>query len=69
MKVWAANDEMAKILKHGITNVGFVDLNTSADWPEDTFTARRIRDGDVLTEAPTAKSNQPSAGKSSGQAG
>lgn len=50
MRVKAANDEMARILKHGVTGVGFVDINTSADWPEDTFTQRRIRDGDIVID-------------------
>jgi hypothetical protein len=53
MKVWPANENMQKLLKHPISKQGFADMNTGANWPDDSFTFRRVRDGDVLTEAPS----------------
>jgi len=49
MKVWPKNDEMRKLLKHGI--VGF-PAEGAAEWPDDSFTHRRIMDGDVTAEEP-----------------
>lgn len=45
MKVWPKNEQMRKLLKHP-NGTGFRDAG-SAEWPDDSFTARRIRDGDV----------------------
>jgi len=47
VKVLPANEQMMKILKHGVTHVGFTSMDQPVDWPEDTFTHRRVRDGDV----------------------
>lgn len=47
-RVKAANENMVKYLKHPISKVGFTDMNTAVNWPNDSFTARRIRDGDVV---------------------
>ena len=52
MKVWPKNDEMRKILKHGA--VGFPEEGP-AEWPDDTFTHRRIMDGDVMEETKKAQ--------------
>lgn len=52
MQVWPKNDVIRKILRHP-NGVGFRDEGP-ADWPDESFTARRIADGDVLTEAPHA---------------
>jgi hypothetical protein len=49
MKVWPKNEAARKVLKHGL--VGF-PAEGPADWPDDTFTHRRIMDGDVTTEEP-----------------
>jgi hypothetical protein len=49
-RVYAANEQMVKYLKHPTNKVGFRDMSTPANWPDDTFTKRRIRDGDVVTE-------------------
>jgi len=59
MKVWAANEDMLKYLKHPITKVGFIDMNTPANWPNDSFTYRRIRDGDVLVDQPEKQTEEP----------
>jgi hypothetical protein len=52
MQVWPKNEEMRKILRHP-NGVGF-HPEGSVEWPDDTFTYRRITDGDVTTEAPAA---------------
>jgi hypothetical protein len=46
MKVWPKNDAMRKILKHPSNRMSFPNEGP-LDWPDDTFTARRIADGDV----------------------
>lgn len=53
MKVWPKNDEMRKLLKHPFGNAPFPESGP-LDWPEDSFTTRRLADGDVLAEEPTA---------------
>ena len=58
MKVWAANEDMQKLLKHPISKVGFRDMNSPANWPDDAFTRRRIRDGDVTLEQPKKKEKE-----------
>jgi len=47
MKVWPRNEEIRKVLKHGV--IGF-PAEGPAEWPDDTFTHRRIMDGDVMVE-------------------
>ena len=61
MKVYARDAQIAKIMKHPGTNVGFNvdDLSKGATWPSDAFTFRRIKDGTVTTEAPKL-AQQPS---------
>jgi hypothetical protein len=49
VRVVPKNDQIRKYLKHGITKVGFL-AEGSAEWPNDAFTKRRIRDGDVTVE-------------------
>jgi hypothetical protein len=53
MQVWPKNDLMRKILRHP-NGVGF-HPEGSVEWPDDTFTYRRITDGDVTTEAPVGE--------------
>jgi hypothetical protein len=45
MQVVPKNDEMRKLLKHP-SGVGFREKGP-ANWPNDSFTARRVRDGDI----------------------
>ena len=59
MKVWPKNETMRKILRHGV--ITFPDEG-SVDWPDDSFTHRRITDGDVTTEEPK-KAKAPDVGK------
>jgi hypothetical protein len=50
MKVWPTSDKVRQVLKHPARG-GFRD-HGPADWPDDTFTYRRIKDGDVTTKEP-----------------
>jgi hypothetical protein len=56
VQVWAKDAAMAALLTHPISKVGFADPSQPANWPDDQFTARRIRDGDVTTTDPNAES-------------
>lgn len=60
MKVWPRTDEIRKVLYHP-TGAHF-PAEGPVDWPEDSYTARRIADGDVTTEAPVtaAAAKKPS---------
>jgi hypothetical protein len=46
VRVLPRTDEIRKYVKHPATRVGFL-ADGSAEWPNDAFTKRRIRDGDV----------------------
>ena len=53
MQVWPKNEEIRKYLKHP-TKVGFRETGSS-DWPDDSFTYRRVQDGDVLLKDPSVE--------------
>lgn len=46
MKVIPKNDDLRKLLKHPSNNVPF-PAEGPMEWPDDSFTHRRIADGDV----------------------
>jgi hypothetical protein len=46
VRVVPKNADIRKYIKHPKTKVGFL-AEGSAEWPNDTFTKRRIADGDV----------------------
>jgi hypothetical protein len=50
MKVWPRDDDVKNVLYHP-TGGPFREDGT-ADWPDDTYTHRRILDGDVTTTDP-----------------
>ena len=51
MKVYAQSENMAKFPRFRWHPRGTLfDSNGMADWPDDQFTRRRIRDGDVSLE-------------------
>ncbi|HEY7420184.1 MAG TPA: hypothetical protein VH593_33715, partial [Ktedonobacteraceae bacterium] len=52
------NEAVLKFLKHPVNKVGFRDMNTPVVWPDDSFTARRIRDGDVSADAPAPETKK-----------
>jgi hypothetical protein len=49
VRVVPKNDELRKVLKHPTTGMAFRESG-SVEWPHDTFTKRRIRDGDITIE-------------------
>lgn len=52
-RVKALKDHVKKSIKHAKTGRGF-DENGEANWPDDSFTMRRVRDGDIeIIEAGT----------------
>lgn len=50
VRVFPANEDMLKHLRHPGRNVGFLAMDQSVEWPLDQFTKRRIRDGDVTID-------------------
>lgn len=59
IKVYAANDAMREILRHPSGLIRFRDtLDQGVEWPNDSFTRRRIAEGSVLTEAPSSSGEQ-----------
>lgn len=54
MKVYALHDKAKKLwhVPYGYT----FDENGESDWPNDQFTKRRIRDGDISTTSPVKAS-------------
>lgn len=48
VRVTPAREELRKLLKH--PNAGGFRSSGSVEWPLDTFTKRRIKDGDVTVE-------------------
>jgi hypothetical protein len=57
MKVWPTSEEKRKVLVH--PTGGAFRESGSTDWPDDTWTFRRIRDGDVTTEEPKEEKPKP----------
>lgn len=54
MKVWPRTEELRKVLRHPTTGK-FRFPEGPEDWPNDSFTFRLVRDGDLLTEDPAGK--------------
>lgn len=55
MKVMPKDDTMRKLLKHPNGNIEFREEGPT-DWPDDSFTYRRLADGDiVLYEEPKSE--------------
>ena len=53
VKVFAANEDMRAVLRHPAHNSRFRDtLDQGVEWPNDSFTKRRIADGSVRTDGP-----------------
>jgi hypothetical protein len=57
MKVWPASDELRKVLRHPVGGA-FRDSG-SGDWPDDTYTYRRLREGSILLVDPFASAPSP----------
>ena len=52
MQVWPKNEDIRRVIYHP-TGVRF-RADGPAEWPTDSYTARRIADGDVTAEDPNA---------------
>jgi hypothetical protein len=48
MKVFPKNDDVRRVLYH--PTAGKFRAEGAADWPDDSFTNRRIKDGDIYKE-------------------
>jgi hypothetical protein len=59
MKVLPKDDNVRKILYH--PTGGKFRAEGPADWPDDTFTARRLRDGDITKEEDVKKEHEVQA--------
>jgi hypothetical protein len=52
--------DVRKYLVHPLRNMAFPqEPGTGVQWPNDKFTARRLRDGDITREAPKAAEPAP----------
>jgi hypothetical protein len=51
IKVYPANEDMRRVLRHGHTRFK-ASLDQAVEWPNDSFTRRRINDGSVRTDGP-----------------
>lgn len=59
IKVYAANETMREVLRHA-NGTRFRDtLDQGVEWPNDSFTARRIADGSVRTDEPGSGEQAP----------
>jgi hypothetical protein len=53
VKVYAANEMMRAVLRHPAHGTRFrQELDQPVEWPNDSFTKRRIADGSVRTDGP-----------------
>ena len=59
VKVVPKNDDIRKLLKH--PTAGALRAEGSSDWPDDSFTARRVADGDVTIEQAEKKEDEKKA--------
>ena len=53
MKVWAKNEDVARVLKHPVG--GGIPFPEPGDWPDDTFTYRQVQACDVSLQGPEAQ--------------
>lgn len=59
IRVEPANDDMRRVLAH--PRAGHFRSEGSMEWPDDTFTHRRLRDGDVKRVEAKDKGKSPPA--------
>lgn len=52
IKVYAANETLREVLRHSNGTRFRDEIDQPVEWPNDTFTSRRIKDGSVLTDGP-----------------
>jgi hypothetical protein len=54
MMVWPKDENIRRLIYHPAGSGIRFRKDGPADWPDDSYTARRIRDGDVTTTDPGA---------------
>lgn len=60
IRVWPAREDVRMYIKHPAGRIAFrATLAESVEWPVDAFTLRRIKDGDVLLDAPSGDASVP----------
>lgn len=68
VRVVPANEAMRKALKHPSTGMPFGEsMSDSVEWPNDQFTKRRIRDGDVKRVDDQQQGEQPQGDQPQGE--
>jgi hypothetical protein len=59
VRVRASEEKYRKALRHGVTHKRFMpDINQSVEWPNDTYTHRRLREGSVVLDLGPANVSQ-----------
>jgi len=61
LRVEPANDDMRRLLKH--PRAGGFRAEGSLEWPDDVFTQRRLRDGDIRLVVEHEETKQASKGR------
>jgi len=61
VRVLPKNDALRKLIRH--PTGGPFHKEGPAEWPDDSFTARRIADGDITVEQVEKKEDQPAEQK------
>jgi hypothetical protein len=62
VRVVPANDDMRRLLKH--PKAGNFRSEGSLEWPNDSFTQRRLRDGSVKLAEAEEREEKPKSGRS-----
>jgi len=52
IQVWAANEDIRRVLKHPTAGGFRHDITMPVAWPRDPFTFRRLAEGRVLDKQP-----------------
>jgi len=68
-KVYAASENLKQHPRFRWHPLGTLfDSSGMAEWPDDAFTARRLRDGDITLEAPGEKKAETPTRRARGEA-
>jgi hypothetical protein len=59
VKVFAANETMREVLRHPRGGRFRDTIDQAVEWPNDTFTTRRIAEGSVRTDGPGSGDQEP----------
>jgi len=59
VKVYAANESVRATMRHASGTRFRAGLDQAVEWPNDSFTHRRINDGSVRTDGPGSAESKP----------